>query len=567
MTEGLLKDIRRLLRPRTLPLRVRGRARSTRGGGRRLLVLAGVGALFWAGLFALSFRVLQYFKGIEDIGDLLAYKLLAMILMVSFALMLFSSVLTSLSRLYLSRDLELVHAMPVPSHRIFLARWLDAAVESSWMVVVFTAPVFLAYGVVFDSGPAYYALTPLAVGLLAVVASALSAAAVTVAVMVVPATRMRSVVLLVGVLLFVVLYLAVRLSRPEQLVNPEVFDSVLLYLTELQAPAAPYLPSTWVSDAVQAALKGAIGTSLFHLALAGSAAAALVSLLALLADAFYFRGFSRTQTASVRVIRGRRVSERLFRRLPGPVRALAVKEVTTFMRDQTQWTQLFLIAALLVIYIYNFEALPLERSPIQTVYLQNLFAFLNMGLALFVLTAVTARFAYPAVSLEREAFWMIKASPVSLRSFLVIKFFIYYLPLLLLTEVLVVGTNLLLKVTPFMMALSSATVFCLVPGIVAIGIGLGAAYPDFKAENPTQTVTSFGGLVFMITCAGLIAAVILLEAGPVYRIFMADMHGRPLPTYVWVWTAGAFALALVLSVAAVVLPLRFGLRRLSRMPI
>jgi ABC-2 type transport system permease protein len=117
------------------------------------------------------------------------------------------------------------------------------------------------------------------------------------------------------------------------------------------------------------------------------------------------------------------------------------------------------------------------------------------------------------------------------------------------------------------MALSSATVFCLVPGIVAIGIGLGAAYPDFKAENPTQTVTSFGGLVFMITCAGLIAAVILLEAGPVYRIFMADMHGRPLPMYVWVWTAGAFALALVLSVAAVTVPLRFGLRRLFRMPI
>ena len=47
--------------------------------------------------------------------------------------------------------------MPVPSHRIFLARWLDAAVDSSWMVVVFTAPVFLAYGVVFDAGSAYYA--------------------------------------------------------------------------------------------------------------------------------------------------------------------------------------------------------------------------------------------------------------------------------------------------------------------------------------------------------------------------------------------------------------------------
>ncbi len=565
MSVGLLRDIRRLLRPRTLPLRALGRSRAARGANRRMAFLATIGALFWAGLFALSFRVLRYFIGIEDIGDLLAYKLLGMVLLVSFALMLFSGVLTLLSRLYLSRDLDLVHAMPVASYRIFLARWLDGTVESSWMVVVFTAPVFLAYGVVFGSGPAYYALTPLAVGLLAVVASALSAAAVGTAVMVVPASRMRSVVLLVGVLLFVALYLAVRLSRPEQLVNPEVFDSVLLYLGELQAPAAPYLPSTWASDAVQAALKGEVGTSLFHLALLGSAAAALASALALLADAYYFRGFSRTQTASTRVIRGRRLSERLFRSLPGPVRALAVKEVTTFLRDQTQWTQLFLIAALLVIYIYNFKALPLERSPIQTVYLQNLFGFLNMGLALFVLTAVTARFAYPAVSLEREAFWLVKASPVSLRSFLLIKFFIYYLPLLALTEVLVVGTNLLLGVTPFMMALSSATVFCLVPGVVAIGLGLGAAYPDFKAENPTQTVTSFGGLVFMIACAGLITAVILLEAGPVYRIFMADLHGRPLPAYVRVWTAAAFALAFALSVAAVVLPLRFGLRRLARM--
>jgi hypothetical protein len=71
---------------------------------------------------------------------------------------------------------------------------------------------------------------------------------------------------------------------------------------------------------------------------------------------------------------------------------------------------------------------------------------------------------------------------------------IYYLPLLALTETLIVATNLLLQVTPFMMALSTLTVFFLVPGIVALGVGLGAAYPDFKAENPAQTVTSFGGL-------------------------------------------------------------------------
>jgi len=561
---GFIDEIGLLLRPRLWPVLHRGLSRSTRGGAGRLLVLGSVGTAFWWGLFWISWRVLRYFQGIEDIGDLLAYKLLSMILIVSFALLLFSSILTSLSTLYLSRDLLLVHSMPVASHRIFAARWLDSTADSSWMVIVFTMPVFLAYGIVFGAGAAYYANTLLALAVLAAVASALSAMLVMVGVMLVPATRMRSVVILLGVLLFVMLYLAIRLVRPEQLVNPEVFDSVLVYISSLQAPAAPFLPSTWAYDCILAALKGSVQTSLFHLALAASFAAAMACLLILTADAVYFKGFSKTQTAAVRVIRSSGLSERLFGFLPGPVRAFTLKEIKAFLRDQAQWTQLFLIAALLVIYIYNFDALPLEKSPIQTVYLQNLFSFLNMGLALFVLTAVTARFAYPAVSLEREAFWLVKTSPLSLRAFLLIKFFIYYLPLLVLTEILIVGTNLLLKVTPFMMTLSTVTVFFLVPGIVAIGIGLGAAYPDFKAENPTQTVTSFGGLVFMITCAGYIGLVILLQAGPVYRIFMADLHGRPLSASVWLWITAAFSAAFVLSILAVILPLRFGEKRLAQ---
>jgi ABC-2 type transport system permease protein len=344
-----------------------------------------------------------------------------------------------------------------------------------------------------------------------------------------------------------------------------VFESVLAYVAALQAPVSPLLPSTWAYDSIRSALAGAAASSLFHAALAGSGALALVCLLAVSAEALYFKGFSRTQVAAARVFRGRGISERLLRFLPGPARAFTVKEIKSFLRDQAQWSQLFLIAALVVIYIYNFEALPLERSPIQTLYLQNLLSFLNMALALFVLTAVTARFAYPAVSLEREAFWLVKTSPLSLRAFILIKFFIYCVPLLVLTEILIVGTNLLLDVTAFMMALSTVTVFFLVPGIVALGIGLGAAYPDFKAENPTQTVTSFGGLVFMIACAAYIGLVLLLQAGPVYRIFMAGLHGRPLSIAVWLWTAAAFGLAFALSILAVVLPLRFGERRLSRL--
>jgi ABC-2 type transport system permease protein len=562
---GKMNEVITLLKPRIWPLRNRGLSKANGKSGVRFLLLGAFGVLFWCGIFTISWRVLLYFKGIEDIGDILGYKLLSMMLIVSFALLIFSSILTSLSKLYLSRDLQLVHSMPVSSYKIFFSRWVDSTVDSSWMVIIYTLPVFISFGIVYKTGAFYYANTMMTMLSLAVIASAISTLMVMAAVIVIPASRMKSVFIFMGILFFVVIYLVIRLSQPELLVDPEVFDTVMVYITSLQTPSSPFLPSSWAYDSIQSTLSGSVKNGLFHNALSLSFAGTIVFAMVIIADGIYFKGFSKTQNAPARLFKNHGRADRFFNFLPGPIKSFTVKEIKTFLRDQTQWTQLFLIAALVVIYVYNFKVLPLEKSPIKTVYLQNLFSFLNMGLALFVLTAVTARFAYPAVSLERDAFWLVKTSPISIRTFLWIKFFIYYFPLLILTEVLIVATNILLQVTPFMMALSTLTVFFLVPGIVAMGVGLGAAYPDFKAENPTQTVTSFGGLIFMIACAGYIGLVVIIEAGPVYNVFMADIRDNILSLAAWIWIVGSFSLVLALSLLVIFLPMRFGEKRLSKL--
>jgi ABC-2 type transport system permease protein len=558
-----MNDVLTLLKPRFISIKNGSRAGSRGHHRLKLAVLGTIGLAFWTGLFAVSLRVLYYFKGIEQIGDILAFKLLSMILITSFALLLFSSILTALAKLYLSRDLLLVHAMPIATHKIFSARWIDSTLDSAWMVIVYTIPVFLAYGIAFKSGPFFYLSTLLALPALSVIASALSALLVMVAVILIPANRMKNVFILLGILFFVVMYLAIRLLKPETLVDPEVFDTVLIYITSLQTPAAPWLPSTWAFDAIKAGLDGNMSTGLFHLALAWSFAAVMIYTIILVADRYYYTGFSKTQTAQARLIRKKAFNNRLPRFLPGSIQAFTEKEIKSFFRDQSQWSQLFLIAALIVIYIYNFKVLPLEKSPIETVYLQNLLSFLNMGLALFVLTAIAGRFAFPAVSAEKDAFWIVRISPISIKSFLWIKFFTYYPPLLLLSEILIVATNILLNVAPVMMFISTVTVFCIVPGIVALGVGLGAAYPDFKAENPTQTVTSFGGLLFMILCASFIGMVLVLEAGPVYHLLMAEIKGRGLSMLDRLWVLGSFLAAFAISVGAVFLPMHFGSRRLA----
>jgi ABC-2 type transport system permease protein len=560
-----MKDVITLLTPRILSFKGTGFSKDNRGGLFKRLLFGAMGLIFLGGIFAVSLRVLTYFKEIAELGDILALKLLSMVLLTFFFLLVFSSILTSLSKLYLSRDLSLVHSMPVPSYKVFIARWIESTVDSSWMVIIYTLPVFISYGLVYQAGPFFYFNMVMTLLSLSIIASGISSVLIMTAVNFLPASRIRSIFIFIGLCFFLVLFFAFRFLRPERLVDPEAFATALVYLKSLKTPAPPYLPSTWAFDSMRAFFVGNVSEGMFHVALSWSFAGALVFMAIIIAEALYFKGLSKTRTAKARLFHFKAPGSFFLKFLPRPVRAFAVKEIKTFFRDQTQWSQLFLIAALIVIYIYNFNVLPLEKAPIKTVYFQNLLSFLNMGLAGFVLTAVTARFAYPAVSAEKEAFWLVKSAPIPLKNYLWIKFMIYYFPLLMLTEILIVATNILLKVAPFMMGLSIINIFFMVPGVVSMGIGLGAAYPDFKSENPAQTVTSFGGLFFMMVCAGYIGAVIIIEAGPVYHLFMSGIKETDLSAFEWIWIIGSFAIVFLIYVFAIVLPMRFGERKLSEL--
>ncbi len=557
-----MREILTLLRPRFLSFKNRRVSKNLKGRKLRFFILSTIGFAFWAGTFAIFYRVLIYFQRIEGFGDILAYKLLSMALITFFSLLIFSGILTALAKLYLAKDLSLVHSMPVSREKIFLSRWIESTMDSSWMVFIYSLPIFLSYGVVYKVGVSYYATVAVNILPFCLIASTLSALIVMMAAVLLPAGRIRSVFVFMGLLMFLLLILSFRLTRPERFVRPESFASLMLYLKSLESPDSPLIPSTWFFDSLRASLSGSLKSAFFHSALSWSFAITMTFITTWVSGAIYFKGLSKSQTSAGKLFSFTGWKKLgyayLLNCLSRPVRAFVEKEIKTFFRDQTQWSQIFLVMGLIVIYLYNFSVLPLERSAIRLEYLQNLLSFLNMGLAAFVLSAISARFVFPAVSLEGEAFWIVRSSPLSIRTFLWIKFFVYFIPILLLSELLIVSTNILLNVTPFMMVLSVLTVFSIVPGIVAMGIGLGAIYPDFKSESPTQSVTSLGGLIYMTLCMGFIAAVIVIEAGPVYSIFMTGIRRDSFTYFQWGWIVCSFAIVLGLCVAAVLIPMRKG---------
>jgi ABC-2 type transport system permease protein len=548
-----------LLVPKWLTARARA-ASGERGHGARLALLAVFGFGFWAFIYALLYRLLLYFRGVAEIGPLLAGKLLGLMLVGFFSILLLSNVITALSSFFLARDLDLLVSAPVDWFRLYCAKLIETVVHSSWMVVLMAVPMFAAYGVVYGGGPLFPLIALVTFLPLLLIPAVIGSAVTLLLVNVFPARRTRDILSVIAVLAAGGIVVLFRLVRPERLARPEGFRSLVDFISILRTPSSPLLPSDWTERAVMAWLTHRTDLLPYYLLWSTSAAAVVVG--AVLHRWLYAKGFSKAQESSQHWVRTGGFA-RFGRWVLTPVgtvrRELVLKELRVFFRDTTQWSQLILLAVLVLVYVYNIKFLPL-RGEGMTFFLINIVPFLNLVLAGFVLASIAARFIFPAVSLEGRTFWLLRSSPTAMRDVLWAKFWVGTLPLLVLALIIVGMTDYLLQVSEFMFAVSVFSIVFMTFAMCGLAIGFGTLYPQFETENAAQIPTSFGGLVFMMTSVAVIGAVIILEARPVYSYLGAKAYGgQPDTTAMFV----GFGLALALCAACTVVPISIALRRLE----
>ena len=536
------------------------------GAGARAVLLVLLGAGFWTAVFGMAYRILRYISGVEEIGPLLAGKMLTVALLAFAAILLLSNLVTALSTFFLAKDLDMLVAAPVDWVWLYLSKIGETLVHSSWMVVLMVVPILTAYGAVFDGGP----LFPLvAIGVLLpyfLLPTVIGSVATLVLVNVFPARRARDLLSLVALAAAGGLVLFLRVLRPEQLARPEGYRNLLEFMGTLQAPSHPLLPSEWAS--------GALMNWLLHVAdplpilLLWSTAGAFIVIGASLHRRLYMSGFSKSQegnnTGGARAAWQRRTGW-LLGWLPVTRREFVLKDVRVFFRDATQWSQLILLAVLLIVYVFNIRALPLYTGEKVPYFIVTLVVFLNQGLGGFVLSAIAARFIFPSVSLEGRQLWLLRSSPLDLRAMLWSKYWVGTIPLLVLALTIGIVTNRILQAPPFMMFMSIITTVCYTLAVGALALGMGVLYPQFETENAAQIPTSFGGLVFMMAAVSLLAVIIVVEAVPVSEQLRAWQAGEPAspPTSLLAAVAGVFSICAV----ATVIPLRLGLRRLAALEV
>ena len=551
-----------LLLPSIWASRNRARRRE-RGDGTRAWFFGAIGLAVGGAIFAAAFWLTAQLADYAEFGDYLLRLGLSWLCLTILSFLAFSGIVTALSTFFLSDDLRLLLASPVSARQLFHARFLRTVAQSSWMVVVFIVPVLGGVGMGHCAPASYYALAILAITPFVLIPVAIGTAVTLLLVNIFPARRARDILMLMGLLFAGSLVLLLRMIQPEQLLRVESLPDVTDFFATLQSPATPLLPSFWAAETVFAALQGRVDA--LHMVSLWTTALALIVLVAAASDRWHFTGFSKAQEARKARFTKLEMLDPLTRLLPiSPVhRHLLMKDLKVFLRDVSQWSQLLLLLALVLVYLYNFRVLDLDKIPYMSGMVKNVYAFVNLAMAGLVMSTVCARFVFPAVSAEGAAFWIIRTAPISMRAFLWSKFWTGLLPVFVLTEGLTVTANYFLGIDPLLRIVSAATVWFMALALVGLATGVGARYPRFNAENPSQVAGSYGGVAFMIMAVLFMIVLIVLVAWPSSVVLWYRAAHTPLPLGMQAATVGCFVAAAATSVATWWFGMRSGVRALD----
>lgn len=548
---------------------LRNYLRTEDGGKRRVVAIFVFGLLFWLGLLFGSEWFLSKIYEMEPIGVVMMRRLTAMVLLFLFAIGTFSNLIAAFSTYYLADDLSLLMSKPIPSESLYGARFIENALNASWMTVTFSAPFFVALGWVMHAPPGYWLAAFVVLFSLGVLPCAVATFVSLLLTFPFSARRARQVLVFAGTAIFAVLFVLLRQLEPERFLRPDARLPMVEALKAVQGGESAWLPSTWALDALWGQLSSAaeIRTHPLTLLLTTSLSAYFVTGWAF--RRWHWRAYSMAREGMDlreeigerrRRGRGRGLQEMIQERAareggPDLAAVLRAKDLRAWLRDTAQWSQALLIAALIVIYVVNF-------SYIRTVGETGIISgralhFINLSLSAFVAVAICVRFGFPAVSLEGRAFWLVLRSPVRTEDFLMAKWRSMALPLLALVNALVLFTNFSLDTAWYLTLIAALVSSASTYGSLGLSLGIGAQHPRFKIDNAAKIATGFGGLLYMGSGITLAITCVLSSVYPTMSLSRWLEYGET-PSLA---RAGG---SLVLIAVTLVLPIWLGRRALLK---
>lgn len=524
-------------------------------------------ALFW--LFVEGFLFLNSAIASPYLHDRTVRGVFGIFFVTMMVMLLFSTGIILYSSLFRARDVALLLTIPARVERVFLHKFQEAVVFSSWAFLLMASPMLLAYGIV-AAAPWYYflMLVPLLVAF-AYIPAGLGAMLCLAIVRYLPNARFLVLLICVAVAVAGLVSIGRSLTSGSEsdLLTPTWFQEML---ARLQVTQHRLLPSWWLSSGLLQAAGKELADSVLFLALMISNAL-LVRQLAIWTSGRVYR-VAYSELYGKRIWRHRarlawidRALMRLTPVLSPEIRLLMIKDLRLFRRDPVQWSQFLIFFGLLTLYFLNIRRFSYDTYHVAWV---NMVSFLNVYVVGLLLSTFTTRFIFPMISLEGRRFWILGLLPVRRETILWSKFLFAVGGSILPCSILILLSDLMLRVPPLILASHQLTCVILCLGLAGIAVGLGAKMPSLREESPSRIAAGFGGTLNLVLSTLFILAVVLLTALPSHfyvgtaHVPVAGLLANPFQLHGWIrsWLVAGTAGSILLGVLATVIPLRIGFR-------
>jgi ABC-2 type transport system permease protein len=522
-----------------------------------------IGLVFTAFFLGIRLLFLSSFRFMDDLGglsSLIISHLFALFFLGLGLMMVVSGIVTSYSTLYDSPEVPFLLTTPATPRQIVMGRVAESILLSSWAFFFIIIPFIAAYQAHKGLSPLFLLWSLLFAVPFLVLTAGLGSLLVLAALRWIPRGRSLLAAALIVLALAGVATVLILLGRYRHAESEEVF--VLTNLVPgMKAASQPFWPSWWMSEGIMAGSRGLWGRGLLFLLLLTSHALLVLTVIEELGAAAFYESWQRATGESAW---GRRapillagLERAAARLLPPDLRALAFKDMRTFLRDPAQWAQSLIFFGLLGLYFFNLRTFRYNLMP--EVW-RSFIAFLNVFSVSAVLCSLGARFVYPQLSLEGHGFWILNLAPTTPRRILFGKFALSALAMLLISLALVLLSTTMLEVTTPVRLVTLGVGLAVPVAVAGLSTGLGALFMDLRERNPAAIVSGFGGTLNLV----LSLAYMLLAILPFAALFHQSLLGRLSPPVFHRGVAAASLWCLALTAAAAVLPLFLANRSLTR---
>lgn len=434
-----------------------------------------------------------------------------------FTLVLFGIVFVgfnqALQALYLSDDLDKLLVAPIRPRAVMTAKLLSRLPTTVLFLLAAAIPALITFGIGASLEPLYYILGVLLTIVAPLFGISLGALIAIFMVRLLPARRLNEWVgaasIVIGVILSLLVYIPSMLSG-SQMPDARTLATIEDFINHFGALP---LPSMWVGKALVEMGRGqiaasAVGSVAFFLLI--TAGFFLVTVL--LANRLYLSGWLRMQSSGAVT---QEISER-----PGVFGRdsldfiLSYKDWLLRVRDPRLLATLFTTVLFSGVAIF-FMLRPEENgSSLLTLGEEGAGIFstgaIICGLLYFLGWMIFNRLATTSLSIERQAFYILKAAPVSARQLLRAKTFGIFLPYTVVITTGMAAALFILKFSLLWVPYGLLTLLIMGYGLFGYLVAIGFLYPNLTWDDPRRmnnrkaSIPSLmGSLVYSAAAAGV----------------------------------------------------------------